>query len=128
MFPWAGYYERRNTMRTVEEILNNHMKATQEGNLDEIMLDYAEDAFLITKDTGVVKGKEALRQSFRMLTSGLFAGGQSTTTTLIIEGDLAYVEWKLESDKHTASGVDTFVVYGDRIHAQTGKLIDFKRK
>ena len=63
-------------MRTVEEILNHHMKATNEGNLEEIMLDYAEDAVLITKDTGVVKGKEALRQFFQMLTSGLFAGVQ----------------------------------------------------
>jgi ketosteroid isomerase-like protein len=115
-------------MRTVEEILNHHMEATNGGNLDEIMLDYAEDAVLITKDTGVIKGKEALRQFFQMLTSGLFAGVQSSNTTLITEGDLAYVEWQFETATNVASGVDTFVVYGDRIHAQTGKLIDFKRK
>ncbi|MBN1614417.1 MAG: nuclear transport factor 2 family protein [Deltaproteobacteria bacterium] len=115
-------------MRTVEEILNNHMKAIQEANLDEILYDYAEDAVLITKDTGAVKGKDALRQFFQMLTSGLFAGGQSTVSTLIIEGSLAYVEWKLESEKHTANGVDTFVVHGDKIHAQTGKLISFTSK
>ncbi len=115
-------------MRTVEEILDHHAQAVKDGNLDEIIADYADDAVLISKDTGPVKGKEALRGFFQMLTGGLFAGGESTDLVRIIDGELVYLEWQVESAKHVATGVDTFVVSGDRIRYQTGKLISFKRK
>lgn len=46
----------------------------------------------------------------------------------IIDGEPAYLEWQVESAQHIATGVDTFVISGDRIRYQTGKLVSFKRK
>ena len=48
-------------MRTVKEVLDHHVKALNEAKLDEVAADYGEHAVLITKDDGVVKGREAIR-------------------------------------------------------------------
>jgi ketosteroid isomerase-like protein len=115
-------------MRTVKEVFEHHAKALNEANLDEVAHDYAEQAFLITKDDGVVRGREAIKKWFGAVLSGPLVGAQFEATTLIMEGDVLYLEWKCEGTKNAASGLDTFVIRDDRIHAQTVKLLSLTPK
>jgi ketosteroid isomerase-like protein len=115
-------------MRTVKEVFEHHAKALNEANLDEVAYDYADQAFLITKDDGVVRGREAIKKWFGAVLSGPLVGAQFEGTTLILEGDIVYLEWKGEGTKNVASGVDTFVIRDDRIHAQTVKLLSLTPK
>jgi uncharacterized protein (TIGR02246 family) len=115
-------------MRTVEEVFDHHVKALNEANLDEVAYDYAEDAFLITKDDGVIRGREAIKKWFDDVLSGPLVGAKFEATTLIIEDDILYLEWEAEGTENTASGVDTFVIRDDRIRAQTVKLLSLEPK
>ena len=115
-------------MRTVEEVFAHHAKALNEANLDEVAYDYTEHALFITKDDGVVRGREAIKKWFEAVLTGPLVGAQFEATTLIIEGDILYLEWKAEGTTHFASGVDTFVIHDDRIHAQTVKVLSLAPK
>ena len=115
-------------MRTVQEVFNHHAQALNKANLDEVAFDYAEQALFITKDDGVVRGREAIKKWFGGVLSGPLVGAQFEATTLIIEGDIVYLEWKAEGSTHVASGVDTFLIHDDQIHAQTVKVLSLAPK
>lgn len=115
-------------MRTVQQVFEHHVKALNEANLDEVAYDYAEQAFLITKDDGVVGGREAIKKWFDGVLSGPLVGAKFEATTLIIEGDILYLEWEGEGTENVASGVDTFVIHDGQIHVQTVKLLSLAPK
>lgn len=115
-------------MRTVREVFDHHVKALNEANLDEVAYDYAEQAFLITKDDGVIRGRQAIKGWFDGVLSGPLVGAQFEATTVIIEGDILYLEWEGEGTENVASGVDTFLIHDDRIHAQTVRLLSLEPK
>jgi hypothetical protein len=114
--------------RTIESVMAHHMQALNDADLEEVARDYTASSILITKDTGAIRGKENIKQFFELLLTAYFPGGQFTATTLITEGDVAYLEWTCESSQFIATGVDTFVIHGNRILAQTGKLISYSVK
>lgn len=49
-------------MRTVDEVFAHHVKALNEANLEDVAYDYAEQAVFITKDDGVVRGRETIKK------------------------------------------------------------------
>ena len=51
-------------MRAIQVVFDHHVKALNKANLDEVAFDYAEQAFFITKDDGVVRGREAIKKWF----------------------------------------------------------------
>jgi ketosteroid isomerase-like protein len=114
--------------RTTGEVFDHHVKALNEANLDEVAFDYAQNAFLITKDDGVVRGREAIKKWFDGVLSGPLVGAKFEATTLIIEGDILYLEWQGEGTKNTASGVDTFLIRDGEIRVQTVKLLSLAPK
>lgn len=46
--------------RTTMEVLDHHITHLAAGNLEEVVMDYADDAFIVTMN-GVVKGKDEIR-------------------------------------------------------------------
>lgn len=114
--------------RTTAEVFDHHVKALNAANLDEVAFDYAQDAFFITKDDGVIRGREAIKNWFGKVLSGPLVGAQFKATTLIIEGDILYLEWECEATKNNASGVDTFLIRDGAIRAQTVKLLSLTPK
>jgi uncharacterized protein (TIGR02246 family) len=115
-------------MRTIQVVFDHHVKALNEANLDAVAYDYAEQAVFITKDDGVVRGRDAIKKWFGGVLLGPLVGAQFEATTLIIEGDIVYLEWKGEGATHAASGVDTFVIHDDQIHAQIVKVLSLAPK
>ncbi len=110
-------------MRAVNEVFAHHAKALNEANFEDIAYDYAEHASFITKDDGVVHGREAIKAWFTGVLSGPLAGAKFEGTTLIVEGDVVYLEWKAEATVNNATGVDTFVIRDGQIQAQTVKVL-----
>ena len=105
--------------RTPQEVFQHHGEALVAGKLDDIVDDYAEDAVFITP-SGVLRGKEGIRQAFTNLLNDL-PNAQWAIPTQIFEGNILFIEWNAESaDTKADDGVDTFV-FGDdgQIKVQT---------
>lgn len=104
--------------RAPREIFAHHANALGAEDLDEIVADYAADAFFISP-AGVRHGKEGIRAAF----TGLLADVPKAAWTLktqTYEGDILFLEWAADSAAtFVEDGVDTFVFRDGLIRAQT---------
>jgi ketosteroid isomerase-like protein len=104
--------------RTPQEVFAHHGKALGAGDLDEILVDYADDSVLITP-AGVARGTDGIRKAFAKLLDDL-PNAAWDLKTQIFEGDLLFLEWAADSTVNRVDdGVDTFVFRAGRIWAQT---------
>jgi ketosteroid isomerase-like protein len=104
--------------RTPQEVFAHHGKALAAGDLDEIVVDYADDAVLITP-AGVSRGKDDIRQAFATLLGDLPNAAWELKTP-VFAGDVLFLEWSADSTVNRVNdGVDTFVFRDGMIWAQT---------
>jgi hypothetical protein len=98
-----------------EEILNHHVSAFVETDLDEIMKDYAERSELLTPQ-GPVSGLNAIRSWFEEIFKAVPKGSPLDLKQTIIRGNVAYIVWSGESPFVSIPfGVDTFIMENDTI-------------
>jgi hypothetical protein len=103
--------------RTPEEIFTHHAQALGAEDLDATVLDYADDAALITPDS-VLRGKEAIRQFFAGVFQALPKAQWGVRTTYV--DNILFLLWTADSVKASVSdGVDTFVFKDGFIQYQT---------
>jgi ketosteroid isomerase-like protein len=103
------------------QVLNHHLQALGNGNLDEILDDYLEDSVLITPDR-TIKGLSGIRSAFEGFLSGLFKPGtyELAFDARHVHGDVAYIAWHAKcASADIALGTDTFIVKGGKIMVQT---------
>ncbi|MBS9535775.1 nuclear transport factor 2 family protein [Mycobacterium sp. M1] len=93
--------------RTPQQIFDHHLTALKDGDLDELVADYADDAVLITA-AGVARGRDGIRAAFGQLSSAVSITALQTKTQ-IYDGDVLLLEWVLDTDAARVDGVDTFV-------------------
>lgn len=106
--------------RTPEEVFAHHVQALGAGDLDEIVVDYADDAVFITS-RGVMRAKEGVRAGFTLLLGDL-PNASWALKTQIFDGDVLFLEWAADSAAtHAEDGVDTFVFHDGLIRAQTAR-------
>jgi hypothetical protein len=104
--------------RTPQEVFAHHGKALAAGDLDEIVVDYADDSVLITP-AGAARGRDGIRQAFAKLLDDL-PNAAWDLKTQIFEGDVLFLEWSADSAiNRVDDGVDTFVFRDGSIWAQT---------
>jgi hypothetical protein len=104
--------------RTPQEVFAHHGQALGAGDLDEIVVDYAEDSVLITP-AGVARGKDGIRAAFAKLLDDL-PNAAWDLKNQIFDGDVLFLEWAADSAVNRVDdGVDTFVFRDGRIWAQT---------
>ena len=104
--------------RTPQEVFAHHGKALGAGDLDEIVVDYADDSVLITA-AGVARGKDGIREAFAKLLGDL-PNAAWDLKTQIFDGDVLFLEWAADSAVNRVDdGVDTFVFRDGMIWAQT---------
>src|SRR5438270_14091510 len=104
--------------RTPQEIFAHHGQALGAGDLDEIVVDYAEDSVLITA-AGVARGRDGIRGAFAKLLEDLPDAAWDLKNQ-VFEGDVLFLEWAADSPlKRVEDGVDTFVFRDGMIWAQT---------
>jgi len=104
--------------RTPEETFAHHAQALGAGDLDEIVADYAEDAFFITP-TGVMRGKDGIRAAFTQLLADVPEAAWDLKTQ-IYEDDVLFLEWAADAAAtRVEDGIDTFVFRDGLIRVQT---------
>jgi len=104
--------------RTPEEVFQHHVQALGAGDLDEIVADYADDAFLITP-AGVNRGKDGVRAAFVQLLADVPDAAWDLKTQ-IYEDDILFLEWAADAAvTRVEDGIDTFVFHDGLIRVQT---------
>jgi hypothetical protein len=93
-----------------EEILNHHLSAFIETDVDEIMKDFTEASELLTPD-GALTGLNAIRSFFEEMFKILPKGSTLELKQQIIRDDVAYIVWSADSSfVNIPVGTDTFIM------------------
>jgi hypothetical protein len=104
--------------RSPQEVFAHHGRALAAADLDEIVVDYAGDAVLITP-AGAARGTQGIREAFATLLGDL-PNAKWDLKNQVFEGDVLFLEWSADSDLNRVDdGVDTFVFRDGKIWAQT---------
>lgn len=105
---------------TTEEVLDHHLKAFDDGDVDEIMKDFDEASVLITPQ-GPTRGRTEIRKVFEsFLTEVIPPGSKFEVVHRHVVDETAYIVWTAETEKvRFDMGTDTFIVRGGKIAIQT---------
>jgi len=107
-------------MTYTKDVLDHHLKAFDQGDLNGILSDYVPDAVLFTKD-GALKGLDRIRPLFEGLIAEFGKPGATfNMKQQLIEGDHAYILWTAETaDNVYELATDTFILREGKIVAQS---------
>src|SRR5262249_25297611 len=107
-------------MVSTSDVLDRHMKAFVERDLDGVVADYSPDAVLFVL-SGPLKGPDAIKPFFEAFISEFAKPSSSFKMQLrSIEGEHAYILWTAETaDNSYEFATDTFVVRHGKIVAQS---------
>jgi len=98
-------------MKSTNDVLDRHLKAIEQGDVNAVLSDYALDAVLFRRD-GVFKGVDAIRPVFEKFVAEFQQPGTTTNTKQrLVAGDYAYMFWTAETaDNVYELATDTFFV------------------
>ena len=103
--------------RTPQEVFTHHAQALGAEDLDAMLMDYAATAILISP-SGVLRGKDAIRQFFADLLQALPRAQWGVKT--IYADNALFLEWTADSPRASVSdGVETFLFEHGLITLQT---------
>lgn len=103
--------------RTPQEVFAHHGTALATGDLDDIVVDYAEDSVLLSP-AGVARGRDAIRRVFAILLADPDADWDLKTK--LFDEDVLFLQWSADSAiSRVDDGVDTFVFRDGMIRTQT---------
>lgn len=107
-------------MSTTENVLENHLDAFVEQDLEAIMEDYVEDSVIIT-NMGIHDGLDEIEGLFEELFEDFSqSGSEIELEQREIEDEVAYIVWQGETpDNEYAFATDTFLVRDGAIVTQT---------
>lgn len=101
--------------RLTKEILNHHLTAFGNNDLEEIMKDYTEESEVLTSN-GLLKGLNKIKDLFKELFVTIPTGSFFEIKQLIVSENSAYIVWASESGvAKIPFGTDTFIMEGDKI-------------
>jgi hypothetical protein len=106
--------------QSTEDVLNQHLKAFGEGDMEAILADYADNA-VVMNEAKVMKGHEEIQPLFEAFFDEFGKPGVSfEMIDTKVEGDVAYIVWKAETpDNIYKYATDTFVIQDGKIVYQT---------
>lgn len=117
-----------NKTRTIKEVWEHHLDAFGKKDLAEIAADFSSDAVYINSAGVVARGPDEIIKIYKDYFESQEPGTSGNITTLIIEGDIVFLEWVSNSRSISISdGVDTFVIQDGMIKAQTAKFTVINR-
>jgi ketosteroid isomerase-like protein len=105
---------------STSDVLDRHLKAFAEYDVDGLLADYSSDAVLFVPN-GLLRGPNAIKPLFEALVSEFAKPGSSFTMQLrCVDTDHAYILWTAETaDNSYEFATDTFVVRNGKIVAQS---------
>ena len=93
-------------MKSTNDVLDHHLKAIEQGDVNAVLSDYAPDAVLLMVEEFVAEFQKP--------------GTSSSTKQRLVEGDYAYMVWTAETaDNVYELATDTFLVKQGQIVAQS---------
>ena len=103
-----------------QQVLEHHMAAVDDGNIDAILSDYAEDAVLLTPK-GPKRGHAEIRPVLEWLLANIFTKNASFTMIQeAVEGEVAYIVWSAEAERFRIPlASDTYLIRNGKIVIQT---------
>ena len=103
----------------MEAVINHHLAAFADADIDEIMKDYNEASQLITPD-GALHGRAAIREFFRSIFNIIPRGSALDIKQKFISDEIIYVAWSCESQfVNIPLGTDSFIINNNKISIQT---------
>ena len=112
-------------MTSTKDIVDHHLKAFSEGDLNGLLSDYAPSVVFFTPQ-GTLRGSDAIKPMFQAIIAEFSKPGATFTMKhQFVEGDYAYILWTAETaDNIYELRTDTFVVQNGKIIAQSfaGKI------
>ena len=107
------------TQTKTQEVLNHHLSAFMEADVDEVLKDFTEQSELLTPD-GALKGLNAIRSFLEEVFKMVPKGSTLETKQMIVRDNLAYITWSGESSFVSIPlGTDSFIIENDKIVYQT---------
>jgi ketosteroid isomerase-like protein len=111
---------------TTQQILEHHLKAFGDGDLEGILEDYTKDSVLFTPD-GLLRGPGEIRSLFEAFLAEFGKPGASfEMKKQIVDGETAFIVWSAETaDNVYELATDTFVIRDGKIVTQSlaGKIV-----
>ena len=106
--------------RTPQEVFAHHGQALAAGDVDEVVIDYADNAVMISP-AGVKRGKDGVREAVTQLLADLDLPDAATDVKeKTYAGDVLLLAWSADTARsRTDDGVDTFVFGDGMIQAHT---------
>jgi hypothetical protein len=103
-----------------KEVLDHHVKAFLDNDLEATLADYTEESILVTPDV-TYKGLAEIRKNFENAFAVLPKDSITFTLThTIVVQDLAYIIWQAKTPKLDFSyATDTFIIRDGKIVRQT---------
>ena len=107
-------------MKSTKDVINNHLRCFDEGNLEGILDDYSANAVLFTTE-GPLKGRTEIKPLFEALLAEFGKPGASFKPLReSFVGDYAYLVWSAETaDNVYELATDTFVVRDGKKEVQS---------
>jgi hypothetical protein len=107
-------------MKSTNDVLDHHLEAIEQGDVNAILSDYASDALLFRGD-GMFEGVDAIRPVFQTFVAEFQKPGTTIKTKQrLVAGDYAYMLWTAETPDNTYElATDTFVIREGKIVAQS---------
>jgi ketosteroid isomerase-like protein len=107
-------------MNTTKDILDHHLNAFFQFDINGVLSDYGNDAVFFTAN-GPLNGVQAIRPLFETLIAEFKQPRTSfNLKQYFVEGDHGYILWNAETvDNVYELATDTFVVRNGRIVAQS---------
>jgi ketosteroid isomerase-like protein len=105
--------------RSAREVIEAHLELSRSGSVeDDLERNYAPEVTCFIRE-GIHHGRDGLRQLAERLSSEL-PDATLEYTTVLVEGDVGFVEWTATSEHvQVSDGADSYVVRDGRIVAQT---------
>lgn len=112
-----------NSERTTEEIFKNRLDAFSKRDIERLAADFTDHSIYISSTGAKAIGVNAIMEIYRSYFQHLEPGTTSAIKTMVIEGDIVFLEWTSDSpSSYVNDGVDTFVMRDGFIYAQTAKF------
>lgn len=103
----------------MEAVINHHLSAFGDANLDEILKDYTEESQLFTPE-GAMQGRAAIRGFFASVFKIIPKGSSFEIKQKFVSDEIAYIAWSCESEfVNIPLGTDSFIITDNKISIQT---------
>ncbi|MEQ9618964.1 MAG: nuclear transport factor 2 family protein [Deltaproteobacteria bacterium] len=107
-----------------EQILDHHLSAVNEGDIEAILEDYTDESKIINS-RGIITGLDNIRDLFTTFTRDIIpTGAKFELTNKTVDSNVAYIIWNAESAAYKIPfATDTFLFENGKIKVQTVALI-----